>query len=114
IATENNKMAWLLVFAAGILEIVWAVALKCSDGFTKPMPVIIMLAAMVCSGALLGLSLKWVPISTGYAVWTGIGAAGTAAVGIMAFNESASALKIFFLSLIVIGVIGLPLATSGT
>lgn len=107
-------MAWLLVLGAGLLEIVWAIGLKCSNGFTKPLVVVIVILAMAGSMTLLGLSLKWVPISTGYAVWTGIGAAGTAVIGILVFNETAEPLKIFFLALIVIGVIGLPLVSSGT
>jgi quaternary ammonium compound-resistance protein SugE len=104
-------MHWLYLFLAGVLEIVWAVGLKYTEGFTKLVPTVITIAAMIASVALLGLALKTIPVGTGYAVWTGIGAAGTAILGIVLFAEPATAARIGSIALIVAGIVGLKLAT---
>ncbi|MBX9759807.1 MAG: quaternary ammonium compound efflux SMR transporter SugE [Beijerinckiaceae bacterium] len=104
-------MAWIYLLLAGLFEIVWAIGLKYADGFTKPAPTAITIAAMVVSMALLGLAARDLPIGTAYAVWTGIGAVGAAILGIILFAEPASALRIGSIGLIVAGVIGLKLAT---
>ena len=104
-------MAWLLLLMAGGLEIIWALGLKYSHGFTRFWPTAITLAAIVLSFGLLGLSLKSVPFGTAYAVWTGIGAAGAAIAGICLFGESADLGRVCCLVLIVAGTIGLRLVT---
>ncbi|MEW6210404.1 MAG: quaternary ammonium compound efflux SMR transporter SugE [Acidobacteriota bacterium] len=105
-------MAWVCLFIAGIFEIVWAVGLKYTEGFTKSMPSLITVAAMIMSFAFLSQALKSLPVGTAYAVWTGIGAAGTAVLGIVLFGESREVLRILCLSLIVIGIIGLKLTSA--
>lgn len=104
-------MAWLLLFVAGLLEIVWAVGLKQTSGFTRFWPSVITLTAMVASVVLLGMAMKSLPMGTSYAVWVGIGAVGTAAVGILFLGESANIGRIASLALIFAGIIGLKLAT---
>lgn len=103
-------MAWIYLIFAGLFEIVWAVGLKYTEGFTRPLPTLITIAAMVVSMGLLGLAAKDLPIGTAYAVWTGIGAAGAAILGIVLFAEPVTALRIASIGLIVAGVIGLKLA----
>lgn len=102
-------MHWFLLLIAAVLEIVWAVGLKYTDGFTRPGPSIGVIAAMIASLGLLALAARGLPIGTAYAVWTGIGAAGTALAGIILFDESASAARLTCLVLIVAGVVGLKL-----
>ena len=102
-------MAWTLLLIAGVFEIGWAVGLKYSDGFTRPWPTTLTIAAMVISMVLLGLAAKDLPIGTAYAVWTGIGAAGAFVLGILLFREPATALRILCVSLIIVGVVGLKL-----
>ena len=102
-------MHWTLLFIAALLEIVWAVGLKYTEGFTRLWPSVGVGAAMAGSMLLLALAARGLPIGTAYAVWTGIGAAGTALLGIILFHESASAARIVCLALIVTGVIGLKL-----
>ena len=102
-------MAWTLLFIAGVFEIGWAVGLKYTDGFTRPWPTTLTVAAMVISMVLLGLAAKDLPIGTAYAVWTGIGAAGAFVLGILLFREPATALRILCVSLIIVGVVGLKL-----
>jgi quaternary ammonium compound-resistance protein SugE len=102
-------MHWTLLFIAAALEIVWAVGLKFADGFTRLWPSVIVIAAMIASLGLLALAARGLPIGTAYAIWTGIGAAGTATVGMILFNEPASAARITCLVLIVAGVVGLKL-----
>ena len=102
-------MAWTLLFIAGVFEIGWAVGLKYTDGFTRPWPTTLTIAAMVISMVLLGLAAKDLPIGTAYAVWTGIGAAGAFVLGILLFREPATALRILCVSLIIVGVVGLKL-----
>lgn len=104
-------MAWLLLVIAGLLEIVWAVGLKQTEGLTRFWPTVITLTAMVASVVLLGVAMKSLPMGTSYAVWVGIGAVGTAAMGILFLGESASLGRIASLALILAGIIGLKLAT---
>jgi len=103
--------AWLSLLMAGALEIIWALGLKYSDGFTRFWPSVVTLAAIALSFALLGQSLRGVPFGTAYAVWTGIGAAGAALVGVCLFGESADLGRLCCLALIVAGTIGLKLVT---
>src|SRR6185312_7779673 len=102
-------MAWLLLVAAGILEVVWAIGLKYTEGFTRLGPSAITVAGMVASVVLLGLAVRELPIGTGYAVWTGIGAVGVAIAGIVMLGEPATVLRLGSIGLIVAGVIGLKL-----
>ena len=104
-------MAWIWLTAAGLLEIVWAVGLKYTDGFTKPVASAITLAAMAASVFLLALAVRTIPIGTGYAVWTGIGAVGVALVGMVLFDEPKDLLRIASILLIVAGIIGLKVVT---
>jgi quaternary ammonium compound-resistance protein SugE len=112
-ATEaaNIVTAWIALLLAGLLEVVWALTLKSSDGLTRFWPTLALLSATILSFALLAFSLKSVPLGTAYALWTGIGAAGTMIVGMLWFGESADAIRIGCLSLIVAGMIGLELAS---
>jgi quaternary ammonium compound-resistance protein SugE len=105
-------MAWLVLVVAGLCEIAWAVGLKYTDGFTRPVPTTFVVAAMVASVWLLAIALRTIPLGTGYAVWTGIGAVGTAIVGMFLFNESRDALRIACILLIVAGIVGLKLVTA--
>jgi quaternary ammonium compound-resistance protein SugE len=105
-------MAWVLLITAGVFETGFAVMLKVSDGFSKLVPTILFAIFALASFGLLNLALKDLPVGTAYAVWTGIGAAGTATVGILALGEPGSALRIVCISLIVIGAIGLQAVES--
>lgn len=105
-------MAWVLLITAGVLETGFAVMLKVSDGFSKLVPTVLFAIFALASFGLLNLALKDLPVGTAYAVWTGIGAAGTATVGILALGDPASALRIVCISLIVIGAIGLQAVES--
>jgi quaternary ammonium compound-resistance protein SugE len=100
-------MAWVLLVVGGLFEIVWAIGLKYTEGFTRLGPTTITVAGMVLSVVLLGLALRDLPVGTGYAVWTGIGTVGTALVGIWLFNEPATALRLGSMALIVAGIAGL-------
>ena len=102
-------MAWLILFAAGLFEIGWAVGLKAANG--RPLILAATIAAMVVSVALLYLAMRELPLGTAYAVWTGIGAVGTVAVGIIAFGESADAVRLLCIGLIVAGIAGLKFVT---
>jgi len=104
-------MAWAVLFTAGLLEIGWAIGLKYTEGFTRLVPSVLTLAAMAGSIILLGLALKTLPIGTAYAVWTGIGAVGTALLGIILFDEPATAARLASIGLIVSGIVGLKLVT---
>ena len=104
-------MAWAVLFTAGLLEIGWAIGLKYTEGFTRLVPSLLTLAAMAGSIILLGLALKTLPIGTAYAVWTGIGAVGTAILGIVLFGDPAGIARIACIGLIVSGIVGLKLAT---
>ena len=98
---------WLTLTLAGLLEIGWAVGLKYADGFTRPVPSVLTLAAMVASMWLLAQSARTLPIGTAYAVWTGIGAVGTAVLGMVLFGEPRTALRLTCIVLIVAGIVGL-------
>ena len=104
-------MAWLLLLAAGLLEIGWAVGLKYTEGFSRPFPTVATVAAMAMSLALLGLAVRSLPVGTAYAVWTGIGTVGTVLLGILLFGESAEPLRLLFIAMIVAGAVGLKLVT---
>lgn len=100
-------MAWTFLLVAGLLEICWAIGLKYSEGFTRLWPTVGTLVAMAASFGCLAHALKTIPVGTGYAVWTGIGAAGTAVLSMVLFAESASTIKVISLLCIVLGIIGL-------
>ncbi|WP_126445130.1 quaternary ammonium compound efflux SMR transporter SugE [Sulfuricystis multivorans] len=104
-------MAWILLLLAGLCEVAWAIGLKYTDGFTRPVPSLLTLMAMVASVVLLGLAMRVLPVGTAYAIWVGIGALGTAILGIVLFAEPASAGRLLSLALIVAGIVGLKLAT---
>lgn len=104
-------MAWAFLLIAGLLEVVWAYAMKLSDGFTKPMPTIIMAICMFISFFLLSVSMKTLPLGTAYPIWTGIGAVGTFVVGIAILNEPANALRIVAAVMIVGGLVLMKVAT---
>jgi quaternary ammonium compound-resistance protein SugE len=106
-------MNWLLLITAGIFEIVWAIGIKYTEGFTRLWPSVATLAAMLVSIVLLGIAMKSLPVGTAYAVWVGVGAVGTAIFGIILFGEPASAMRLLSLGLIVAGIVGLKLATPG-
>jgi quaternary ammonium compound-resistance protein SugE len=105
-------MAWLWLTLAGLLEVVWATGLKYTEGFTRVVPSAITVAAMVASVYLLGLAVRTIPIGTGYAVWTGIGAVGVAILGMVLFHEPRALLRIASILLIVAGIAGLKLVNS--
>ncbi|MDF2775641.1 MAG: putative transporter [Geminicoccaceae bacterium] len=100
-------MVWLILVLAGLFEVGWAVGLKYSEGFTRFWPSVVTAAAFVLSVGLLGVTLRTLPLGTAYAVWTGIGAIGTAIVGMVVFREPATAARIACLGLIVVGIAGL-------
>jgi quaternary ammonium compound-resistance protein SugE len=102
-------MAWLYLFIAGLLETGWAITMKYSDGFTKPAASAVTIVLNIASVVLLGVAIKTLPVGTGYAVWTGIGAAGTAILGVLLFKEPLNAARIACIVLIVAGVFGLKL-----
>jgi quaternary ammonium compound-resistance protein SugE len=104
-------MAWIWLLAAGLLEIVWVVGLKCSEGWTRPWPSVGTVLAMIASFWCLSQALKQIPLGTGYAIWTGIGAVGVAALGMMFFNESVSWPRLACIGMIVVGILGLKLAS---
>ena len=104
-------MTWILLVLAGLCEVAWAIGLKYTEGFTRPLPTVGTISAMLISIWLLGIAMKSLPVGTAYAVWVGIGAVGTAILGIILLNESASAARLASLGLIVAGIVGLKLAT---
>ena len=101
--------SWIILFIAGLFEVSWAIGLKYTQGFSKLLPSILTIIGMTLSFVFLSLALKKLPLSIAYAVWTGIGIAGTSILGVLIFNEAVSAAKIIFISLIVIGIAGLRL-----
>jgi quaternary ammonium compound-resistance protein SugE len=104
-------MSWTYLIIAGLLEIIWAIGLKYTEGFSKLVPSVITIIAMIASVVFLAIALKTIPVGTGYAVWTGIGAVGTAILGIVLFAEPATAARIGCIALIVAGIIGLKIAS---
>ena len=104
-------MAWLYLFVAGLFEMAWAIGLQYTEGFSRLVPSLLTVAAMILSLGLLGLALKTLPVGTAYAVWTGIGAVGTATLGIYLFGEPATAARLASIGLIVAGIVGLKLVT---
>jgi quaternary ammonium compound-resistance protein SugE len=104
-------MAWLMLIVAGSFEVVWAIGLKYAEGFTRFWPSVMTVVAMLASIVLLGLAMKQLPVGTSYAVWVGVGAVGTAILGIVLLGESASPGRLASLALIVAGIVGLKLAT---
>lgn len=102
-------MPWLILTLAGLLEVAWAIGLKYTHGFTKLWPSVLTIIAIIASMYLLSVAAKDIPIGTAYAVWTGIGALGAAILGIVIFKEPASALRIFFLSMLLASIVGLKM-----
>ena len=105
-------MAWTLLLIAGVLEIVWATAMKDSDGFTRLWPSVIGVTVSLASFVMLALALRQLPLGTAYAVWVGIGAVGVTIAGMVYFGETASPLRLFFIALVVAGVVGLRVVES--
>lgn len=105
-------MAWIHLIIAGVLEIFWAISLKYTDGFSRLWPSVLTISGMIASFYFLAQALKTIPVGTGYAIWTGIGAAGTAILGIILFSEPASWLRLLCIGLIVTGIVGLKLTAS--
>jgi quaternary ammonium compound-resistance protein SugE len=102
-------MYWFVLFVAGLFETAWAIGLKYSEGFTKFWPSLITVVSIFISMGLLAWTIKYLPVGTAYAVWTGIGAVGTAILGIILFGESKELIRLFFIFLIIIGIVGLRL-----
>jgi quaternary ammonium compound-resistance protein SugE len=111
--TPSASLAWVLVVVAGVLEIVWALGLKYSDGFTKPVPSVVVVVAAAASFWLLSFAMRVLPAGTAYAVWVGIGAAGTAVLGMVLLGEPATAGRLACIVLIVAGVLGLKVLSGG-
>jgi quaternary ammonium compound-resistance protein SugE len=106
-------MSWVILFVAGLFEVGWAIGLKYTDGFTRPWPTVGTVAAMLVSVFLLGIAMKELPVGTAYAVWTGVGAVGTAILGIHLFGDSASAARLACLAMIAAGIVGLRIVSPG-
>jgi quaternary ammonium compound-resistance protein SugE len=104
-------MSWLYLAVAGVLEIIWAIGLKYTQGFTRLVPSVITAVAMIASVGFLALALRTIPVGTGYAVWTGIGAVGTAVLGIVLFAEPATTARLLCIGVIVAGIVGLKLVS---
>jgi quaternary ammonium compound-resistance protein SugE len=103
-------MPWIILFFAGLFEVGWAVGLKYTDGFTRPMPTILTVGAMIISLGLLGLAMKSLPLGTAYAIWTGVGAVGTVIAGIILFGESMALFRLASVALIIAGLVGLKIS----
>lgn len=106
-------MAWVALFVAGLFEVGWAVGLKYTEGFTRLGPTLLTAAALVLSMGLLGVAVRTLPLGTAYAVWTGIGTIGTAALGVLLFGEAATAARLVCIGLILAGIVGLKLVSPG-
>ncbi|MDI6025528.1 quaternary ammonium compound efflux SMR transporter SugE [Corticibacterium sp. UT-5YL-CI-8] len=102
-------MSWIFLVFAGLFEIGWAVGLKYTDGFSRPMPTVLTVGSMIVSLGLLGMALRDLPVGTAYAIWTGIGTVGTAVLGMWLFGEPATAMRLACIGLIVSGIVGLKL-----
>jgi quaternary ammonium compound-resistance protein SugE len=110
---ENTmSQAWVMLIVAGVLEIGWAMGLKATEGFTRPLPTILTLTALLGSLLLLARAVQVLPIGTAYAIWVGIGAAGTVVLGIVLYGESVSPLKIISLLAVLAGIVGLKLSSA--
>ncbi|EBV3304384.1 quaternary ammonium compound efflux SMR transporter SugE [Pseudomonas putida] len=105
-------MSWIILFFAGLFEVGWAVGLKYTDGFSKPIPTLLTVGAMVISLGLLGLAMKELPLGTAYAIWTGVGAVGTVIAGIILFGESMALVRLVSVALIICGLVGLKVSAS--
>jgi quaternary ammonium compound-resistance protein SugE len=105
-------MAWAILFVAGLLEIGWAIGLKYTEGFTRLWPSVLTILAIIASMLLLGVAVRTIPVGTGYAVWTGIGAVGTATLGVILLGEPLTAWRVGFLAMIVCGIAGLKFTAS--
>jgi len=105
-------MAWFFLFIASVFEIGWAIGMKYTHGFTKLVPSVVTLVSMVLSVYLLSLATKEIPIGTAYAVWTGIGIAGTSILGVILFDETVEVLKVVFISMILIAIVGLKITSN--
>ena len=103
-------MSWIILFCAGLFEVGWAVGLKYTDGFSRPLPTARTIAAMAISLGLLGLAMKELPLGTAYAIWTGVGAVGTVIAGIILFGESMALIRLASVALIITGLIGLKVS----
>lgn len=106
---EEDKVEWLYLGIAGAMEVLWSTFLKFSEGFTKPLPTVITAAGLAASMFFLAKATKVLPIGTAYGIWTGIGALGAVIVGIVVFKEPATAGRMFFASLLLVGIVGLKL-----
>lgn len=104
-------MSWIILFFAGLFEVGWAVGLKYTEGFTRPVPTALTVAAMLVSLGLLGLAMKELPLGTAYAIWTGVGAVGTVIAGIILFGESMALFRLASVALIIAGLAGLKLSS---
>ncbi|MGF6153586.1 quaternary ammonium compound efflux SMR transporter SugE [Pseudomonas fluorescens] len=104
-------MPWIILFFAGLFEVGWAVGLKYTDGFSRPLPTVLTVGAMVISLGLLGLAMKDLPLGTAYAIWTGVGAVGTVIAGIILFGESMALFRLASVALIIVGLVGLKVST---
>jgi quaternary ammonium compound-resistance protein SugE len=105
-------MSWIILFFAGLFEVGWAVGLKYTDGFSRPLPTALTVAAMAVSLGLLGLAMKELPLGTAYAIWTGVGAVGTVIAGIILFGESMALFRLASVALIITGLIGLKVSAA--
>jgi len=107
-------MFWIVLFVAGLFEVAWAIGLKYTESFTKLLPSVFTIVCMIISMGLLAYAVKHLPVGTAYAIWTGIGAVGTAILGIILFGESKELVRIFFIFLIVVGIVGLKVFSGHT
>ncbi len=107
-------MNWIILFVAGLFEVAWAIGIKYADGFSKFWPSVFTIVCMIISMSLLAYVVKHIPVGTAYAVWTGIGAVGTAVLGMILFQESKDLIRILFIFLIVVGIVGLKLFSGET
>lgn len=106
-------MAWVILVIAGLFEVGWAIGLKYTEGFTRLWPTVWTVVAMIISLWLLGIAMKSLPVGTAYSIWVGVGAVGTVALGILLLGESANAARLVSVAFIIVGIVGLKLATPG-
>ncbi|WMN16166.1 quaternary ammonium compound efflux SMR transporter SugE [Pseudomonas piscis] len=105
-------MSWIILFFAGLFEVGWAVGLKYTEGFSRPLPTALTILAMAISLGLLGLAVKELPLGTAYAIWTGVGAVGTVIAGIILFGESMALVRLASVALIILGLVGLKISAA--